>query len=367
VKRTYRLYTVSLLTFHDSQTNEVAKMKTRKLTSLILATAVIAILWVGCKTVTVTTEIKPDGSCIRTIVAEPDSEDIAKTFWPMPIDSTWTIEAQREDKDNYTYKATKTFPSVRKLNSEFAGIEQTDTTVAISCPVKLTKKYRLIFTFLNYEETYKAYNEFNVIPISDSLTIEQQALIDEEDHDNIRDIYSNWIKTNLFEEFYQILLQEVVHIDHPTLTSALFEQHKQEIFRAIDGIDGDTAEEIVPEFLDKIREILHTAKVYELEKPLYTPTRLLLKRALLMADMDDDQYVNKVVMPGRIITTNADTLEGNMAHWEFKPSDWRFKDYTMTVASRVTNWTAIIVSAIVLMLILLIVVTRRIWRHQGNR
>ena len=334
-------------------------MKMKKIKSLLLAITIIAIFGAGCKKVTVTTEVKADGSCIRTIVAKPDSEDIADTFWPMPKDSTWAIESYKQKKEGkdekeYVYKAKKSFRRVTDLSQEFTISEPTDTTVAISCPVKFTKKHRLLFTYLHYQETYKAYNQFSLIPISDSLTIEQQALIDDDEYE---DVYSNWLQANYFEEFYQLLLREVAKMANPQLTTEHVEKHKEIIMEAIDESDEDTAEEVVPRFLKKLSKILNTNAVYNLEKPLLNPTRLLFKRAFLMLDMDDDEYVNRVAMPGQLITTDADTLEGNFAKWEIKPSDWRFKDFIMTVESRVINWTAVLMVAIITILLALIAVS----------
>jgi hypothetical protein len=343
-------------------------MTTKKIWNcLLLAVLLTSFVLTRCKEVTVTTKVNKDGSCIRTIVAKPDSEDIANTFWPMPKDDSWAIETttqkNEDDEDEYIYKAEKKFPRVSDLNREFTVKDSNDTTVAISCPVTLTKKYAFVYTKLYYEETYKAYNQCTLVPISDVLTEEQQALIGDDDHEEYSDIYEEWLlKKNLLEEFYQNLVREGEKLAHPQLTVARIKEHKELLLKAVDDASGDTAEEVLPQFVEEMSEILGTDAAMQLEEPLLLPTRLLFKRFFLMADMDDDEYINKVIMPGRIIATNATSLDGNVTTWEIKANDWRFKDYVMSIESKVINWTSIVIAGIFIFLLLVltvVILTRR--------
>ena len=70
-------------------------------------------------------------------------------------------------------------------------------------------------------------------------------------------------------------------------------------------------------------------------------------------------YKNEVTIPGIILSTNAKTIEGNKAVWEFDENRFCYVDYKMVVKSRAVNvWAFIVSGVIVLAVIVLLIIPK---------
>ena len=135
---------------------------------LISITFLIGILFTsGCQDLITKTQIFPNGSCERILIVEADSSEIQAYAYPLALDTSWASEINPEDEDELILK--KTFRNVSELYAELA--ETPDSTIKIE--VKLHKRFRWFYTSLKYEETYKPYSLFSLIPLSDSLNEEE--------------------------------------------------------------------------------------------------------------------------------------------------------------------------------------------------
>ncbi|MFH0771094.1 MAG: hypothetical protein V1933_00545 [Candidatus Omnitrophota bacterium] len=62
-------------------------------------------------------------------------------------------------------------------------------------------------------------------------------------------------------------------------------------------------------------------------------------------------FESTVVMPGRIIRSNSSYVKGNIAKWEFSPSDFFLKDYKLQVVSRKFNFSAVVFLSLLLLVL----------------
>ena len=69
-----------------------------------------------------------------------------------------------------------------------------------------------------------------------------------------------------------------------------------------------------------------------------------------MMEADSDSYINKVIMPGIIMDTNAEQVEGNSVIWRVKAKQFLDVDYSMWVESRSVNRWAILLTALLIMM-----------------
>jgi hypothetical protein len=70
-------------------------------------------------------------------------------------------------------------------------------------------------------------------------------------------------------------------------------------------------------------------------------------------------YVNEVVMPGIILNTNANTVEGNKAVWHFNEDKFTYISYTMNVESRIANtWATYATGGVLIVLVALLILPR---------
>jgi hypothetical protein len=70
-------------------------------------------------------------------------------------------------------------------------------------------------------------------------------------------------------------------------------------------------------------------------------------------------FSNEVVMPGIVLNTNANTVEGNKVVWHFNEDKFTFISYTMNVESRIANpWATYATGAAVIVLVVFLMVPR---------
>ncbi|HEX9934347.1 MAG TPA: hypothetical protein VGB38_04045, partial [bacterium] len=133
----------------------------------------------GCREITTTTQVRRDGSCIRTVSIRTGSTSVDSVFagpFTIPVDSTWTksIEREKTGDKKLIYTAIKTFRSALDLARAYLRPEDGKLHVVID--IRLDRRFRWFNTFYTYQETIKASNPFISVPISDYLTADELAL-----------------------------------------------------------------------------------------------------------------------------------------------------------------------------------------------
>jgi hypothetical protein len=99
----------------------------------------------------------------------------------------------------------------------------------------------------------------------------------------------------------------------------------------------------------------------KIERPIENITKAIESEIQFMLDAGGE-YVNEVSMPGIILNTNANTVEGNRVVWRFNDDRFAFIGYTMTVESRIANpWATYATGGILLVIVGLLLLPR--WRR----
>ncbi|MBN2000552.1 hypothetical protein JW935_23590 [candidate division KSB1 bacterium] len=315
----------------------------------------------GCREISVTTTVNTDGSLER-VVTTGDSSGVANSVYPIPTDSSWTItyHETKDDSDNVEkkYKAVKTFKNIAELNKylECKG----DTIPRMGIKVDLNKKFRWFYTFFEYTETYKSFNQFHKLPPADFFTVEEIELIKAGiDSGSIEDRLEEWQGHSIFEEFYQPFLEYVEKLGDSQLTPESVRSHREEMLKIVD--EEEPAD--VEDFLKKLETILAAPSVWKLENEIKTMYDDISKKIDYMGNFYTIDFTNTVQMPGLLIDTNAPTVEGNKVTWNFESVRFYVYDFEMKAVSRVVNkWTflvTVVISMGVLLLLILSIVRKK--------
>ena len=342
---------------------------------IILMIAMLMTL-TGCREITTTTRIFSDGSCERTVFIEGDSSDVFSGSYPLPLDSSWTFDIKKDtsEKVKYFYSAKKSFKRVSDLNNEYL-YDSVSTFSKLDRSIKLKKHFRWFFTILTYREIYRDANPFKQIPVSDYLTADEinVLFIDEEDSSelavNKKEVekkFEIWFGISVFEEFYQAFLQGAVQLGDPNLTQEIIISKKDILTKTVlvDTISFfDIDEEKLIDSLITICEYtFQTPGVWKLlEEGNYT-FRELKNKLSTIENVWSEGYTNEVLMPGLLIDTNAETVEGNKVVWDVEIDKYFLKDFEMWVESRIVNRWAVPVTAVIVVVIcagLVVAVFRR--------
>lgn len=315
----------------------------KKFNSIIIVIILIAGIS-GCKKeYKTTTKVNPDGSCERAVIARVDSSGLRDISFPFPQDSSWSIEFKLMEGDTQkVFVARKTFDDVNDINRDIAGDGK------INIIVNLEKNFRWFFTYLNYTETYKSYNRFNRIALKDFLSSSDYALYEAGDTSrSLTERLDSYFEENLYQEFYSQLISEIGKLNDPLFTRELLDKRKSELKDSLLAGSGDTQ--------SIMRSIKNIYKITRVENLSAVVDRIMenINSGLEFMGGADGDYINEVVMPGIVLNTNADALEGNKAVWKFNEKRFFYSDFSMAIESRIINMWAIYVTAGLVILIIL--------------
>jgi hypothetical protein len=307
----------------------------------------------GCKeSFTVVTSLFTDGSCDRVITVSSDTMSIPTVAFPLPIDSTWEIswKAPAQKGEKYLLTARKHFAHIDSMRQAYARIN--DST-KIRIDVSVEQNFRWFYTYFTYKEKYGSFNPFRSIPLSDFMTgAEVQRYLAGERSDSLKKKRDAWEMHNMFEVYYQGLLDGARNLHHPSLPPSLIESKKEELYTVLmssgtNDVVGQTA------------AVLGTQVVRKLSNELNAGVNDIMRKSEIASRADGD-YVSTVVMPGTILDTNAGEVKGNNVVWRFSDEHLGMADFEMRAESRSVNvWPMAVTGLVVLLLIFLPIGIRR--------
>jgi len=321
-------------------------------------------LLTGCKEIETTTEIYPDGSCKHIVFVKGDSSEIAQSAFPIPTDSSWTITTY--DSGEYTYIAEKIFAKVADWDKEMNYCQ--DKSKALTIVPELKKKFRWFYTIYEYKETFKAFNKLWNVPITDYMTPEDLQIFSSPDDSSAQakaaeEKLDNWDKRNKFEEFYQEFIKMTRELKDSTLSIARLDTKKEQLYNLfVDELYDNLKYE--KELMTKLCTILDNDSVKRLESDLVYIIAQQKERQESLEEIGLTEFENHVIMPGLILDTNAQTVEGRKVSWEIKPKQFWFTDFTMSVESRLVNIWAVVITLVLFFIAVLILLLPLILRKK---
>jgi hypothetical protein len=280
---------------------------------------------------------------LRTVLVNPVS-DTSSSF-PIPTDTSWEIRLEGDTEK--VYVARKRFDNVNMMNNEYKRPDK------VGIDIKFEKKFRWFFTYFSYQETYKPCFLIQRIPIQSFLTKEEYARYDNGDTSKaLKARLDDFLMANIFEEFYCELTDSVEKLHDPSLPVSVFIAKKKEIdFHNI----GDKPKEIVA-YLEKTLGLSLKGKLEKQIDGIVKSIEDVKIKFLLDAG---GNYVNEIEMPGIILSTNANAVEGNKALWHFNEDKFTFMSYTMNVESRSANlWTTYVTGGVLMVIVLLLLLPK---------
>jgi hypothetical protein len=318
-------------------------MNSHKKYRFVTFIAIVLLTVSGCKKERkTTTQINSDGSCVRTIVVNPVS-DTSSSF-PVPTEKSW--EARLEGDTEKVYVASKRFDDVNQINNEYRRAGK------IGVDLKFEKKFRWFFTYFTYVETYKPCFQIQRIPIRAFLTKEEYAQYENGDTSKaLKKRMDEFLMANIFDEFYSQLIDSVESLHDASLPVTVFIAKKKEI-------DFDNMKHNTKDIIKYLEKILGLKLRDKLERQIDGIDNLVEAKVQFMIDAGGD-YVNEVVMPGIVLNTNANTVEGNKVVWHFNEDKFTFINYTMIVESRIANpWTTYTTGGALIVIVALLLLPR---------
>ncbi len=321
----------------------------RNITSKIFILAFLPLLltMLGCKKEYKTiTKINPDGTCERTFIITTGSQNTDYSVLPLPYDSTWKPNWVQDtaSKGDFILTAKKYFKNYDDLSGLYEKINDTNM---MKVNLKIEKRFKWFYTYYNYDEKYNVFNLFNKVPISKYLTQKElENYLSGKKDEAVNEKVKKWEERNYIEDFIDAYMKAAVKLNDPSLTEQIIKDKKEELFKMLSGSKGDTDSLVM-----ELNSFYKTKANYRLKDVIDKDIKSVTKKIERMGDADGN-YLNSVSMPGLIISTNADKIEGNKASWEFESRRFTIRDFEMKAESRVMNVWAVTLSAVIVFLIL---------------
>lgn len=255
----------------------------------------------------------------------------------------------------------KESPSIGSFSMETGFDERVKSLVAPE--ETLIKKYRFFYTNYTLTVIYRELDYNMPVAIDKYLSEEERKLWSQGNFssyevmngmelknrlDDIENKFMDWFSRNCFEislnNIGKWLDEEISDVDKEQIYSILIKKY-QDIY-----IDP----EAVCKALDDFYKSDHFTEIYRVNKKLIDES---FEEALSM--VKDNVISYELLLPGKVITTNAPIVTTNSLIWKVDGMRILFDDYTLTAEYRVMNvWSVvaavfILIMAIISMILLL--------------
>jgi len=312
----------------------------------------------GCLEVDTTTEVRRDGSLVRTVTVKGDSSSILAGGHGLPLDSSWEMTVEKVGEKKHLLTASRVFEDVASMNDALRG--KGDLT--LRSRVALEEEFLWFFTAYRYQEVYETFNPYVRIPITDYVSPKELDLwlrheIYEEPYrfkgdslsvDDASDRYEQWYARSFFESYYALFLKGVELLGDPALTREDVESKKEELFQAVSESSPEPKRALIVGEL--FQNVLRTERVQAAIEANARGFEELERKEAFESRVFSNDYEAHVAMPGLITDTNAPTVEGNRASWSKFMTSCYFGEYEIWVESRVVNWWAIILTGALMLI-----------------
>jgi hypothetical protein len=309
-----------------------------------IAALLLTLFAAGCNDFTVKTTIHRDGSFERKIICDGDSLGLYSLHLPYVFSDGWNIEIRRKEQAEKSFVTTakKTYVNNDELMAEFARGKDSSKLQISS---RIEKRFRWFFTYYDYKETLPPYALFRHLSLDSFFTPTEIGLVKEGKDSLIKKRVDEFWLRNIVEEFLNRIAVKVGELNDPELTRSLFLQKKEALTRELAKNEDPKPDQIVK----TIETVFQTKSARKLRGSIDSVLKDLTA-AVELEEKRDISYKNEVTMPGILLSSNSEKVEGTNVTWQC--SSKRYTDVTMTAESRAVNLWAIILTSIVCVLLL---------------
>jgi hypothetical protein len=166
--------------------------------------------------------------------------------------------------------------------------------------------------------------------------------------DDVEKKFNQWMDINIYEIYYQEIVDHIHLIDDPDITREKLLEVKDSIYK-LHKKDEDFMSEFNPKILDST---FHTNVFSGLFKK-HEEIERKIEQELSFIDHFDQHINYQLIMPGKVIHTNARAIHGDTLFWKINAYRFALYDYKIKVTSRKNNVMTMIISAVFVLFVIL--------------
>ncbi len=311
------------------------------------------------------TRIGEDGALTKTIVLDMskpdnkvDSADWYKNYFGAAEQRGWKLEVEsfqdEDDEERYRIRFEKEFASVDALNAEL----DTGVDTLFNVNASFENQFWWLFTYIRYEETFRSLNRFRFASAEEFFSEKDFEFINrlppEGEKLSVDDsIYLERLNKMVTEQYAtEAMFKELMDILKRLISMSSMEsrwldtlaKHEQRLYKSLMESSGG-ADYLVLELVDSLGIPLPGGA-----KPVYDSLYARFKsRVDFMSYAWDSRYSVMFEMPYDVVTTNADSVAGNLAFWRPMPHKFAFSDYTFYAEARKPSILGIAMTAVMVL------------------
>jgi len=316
----------------------------------IIILALFGIFFTSCVETIINVRIHPDGRYTMGFLTKGDSSDVFDYDFPHPSGLEWSTSIAKRpgDEGDIWLMSTKGI-----LNRSNIFTSRDDSLVALNYPIQVEKKigfFAIRYTLKNIFKGRQIYRKYPAFGKS----------LQESDADSTR-----WLD----EAFYYMCsqgLKDLQNDPNTIIDNEIIDRVNNHIQNTLARV---SQKKLFDELENKETFINQMLKPFNKKLPngyskiLSKSTDIYEEELRLTSDLQDDQFLYCVFMPGAVTSTNADTIENDTLKWSFGLQQYINDDYVIEAASIVYSpqriQIAILISAVLVLVILYLAYKRR--------
>lgn len=301
------------------------------------------LFFTSCVETIINVRVHPDGRYSMHFTTKGDSSDVFNHDFPHPSGPSWGTRVIKEegDEDDVWTMSTQGI-----LTGSYIFTSRNDSLTALQHPIEVEKKegyFAARYTLRNVftgRQVYRKYPSFG-------------RSLQESDSDSTR-----WLD----EAFYYMCSQAIADLQNDPATAIdnniaeRVENHIRNTLARVSQKELFNELEDKQAFIDQMLQPFNRDLPPGFGKLLSHATDIYEEELRLTSDLQDDQFEYRVIMPGVISSTNADTITGDTLKWSFGLQQYLNDDYVISAASVVYSvqriQTAVLIAAGLFLIIL---------------
>ena len=312
------------------------------------------------------TIVEKDGSFQRIVYAKSDSaffllRDMSKNPFMFDIDSNWIfIEEKMEMVDK---NGNKTW--MQGISRQFKSFDEFSEKLKfheINRPLSnpkesLNKKFKWFYTYHTFNANYQRIMADLPVPLDKYMTETEQKLMFHgdlqqyagwngieisEDLDELGKKFKNWYAHNLFEIYFNSIYQIATKHNFkyatqmPEIKDSLYQLNIKKI-KSVENIEITDIVYMLDDFFNT-SDFSSFYDSYNKEMEYYT--------SLFSTDIFGNEINYELILPGKIIQTNAPVISGDTLKWKMDAYRILPSDYVLSAQTRTANIWAFVVTAL---------------------
>lgn len=335
----------------------------------------ISILFYACEqNYTMLTEIRHDGSCLRQVeLTTRDSAfltgDTTKNPFPFRLTPEWQIKVYHSltespqnwplshwtSQDSAYVTASRNFVSAEAMNRHFHFDHSAWKN--IKPEINFKKSFRWFYTYYTFEEIYPQFPTAEIpIPLERYMTPEEQILwfqggqseyrgmSGQELYDylgKLADKASAWSNHSLYILRYDVILEFFGTKSNNPFASRLTEA-RDSIYN-MEKNNPDYINDNLISTLDCYFKTDYFSTQYKQQNQAFDS---LSDRKFEILNLFELQFKYELLMPGKVISTNASHNENGKLIWKLDAYHFLPASYSIISESRTLNWWAVIITLV---------------------